>query len=360
MTLLTQYQLLETFKTFQDSGKQQTWASKNISFPPSCGAPTIKSPQAKPYGFYPDFFLETTWTVCDNKGETPVTHELEMFDQLFALMSQPFLPLLKNIPLWGFLGESWPSPSSSNTTEHTNQKPITWKKDNGQVTMFFKDDPIQVSAALPLQPWFLSAKLPDLRSLTFGNVLFSFFLLVLVSLLIAWLYYIPKFIATRTVFLGYPIPHRISINRLFDSTNQTPPSMNRLILGFPGQGKTSIAHQSHKEQKIHQENTNAHALYFDLKAIPPEQWKDALSNKISTLHLQDHHSLHVTIDHLEQQWKDPGINRQKLEFLEWLLTHSTHTTDTHGTTSPPDQEASHTFKLGDLMIQVLTKILSPK
>ncbi len=329
MTLLTQYQLLETFKTFQDSGKQQTWTLKNISFPTDCGTSTIESPQAKPYGFYPDFFLETTWTVCNHRGDTAVTHELEMFDQLFALVSQPFLPLLKNVPLREFFRESWPLQTTA---------PITgWKNDKAGVTMFFKDDQTQASAPLPLRPWFLTGNLPDLRSLTFGNVHFSLFLLVLVSLLIAWLYNIPKFIASRTVFLGYPIPRRISINRLFDSTNQTPPSMNRLILGFPGQGKTSMAHHYHKEQEIHQNNTNARGLYFDLRAIPPEQWEDALSNNISALHIQDHHSLHVTIDHLEQQWNDPEVNRQKLKFLEWLLNRTHHTTGVPDMTSSPDQ-----------------------
>ena len=100
-----------------------------------------------------------------------------------------------------------------------------------------------------------------------------------------------------------------------------------------------MAHDYHKEQEIHQKKTNApvHALYLDLRAIPPEQWKDALSNKISRLHLQDQHSLHVTIDHLEQQWKDPGINRQKLEFLEWLLNRTNLKVDVPDMTSSPDQ-----------------------
>lgn len=340
MTLFTQYQILETFKTFQDSGKQQTWAAKRILFPPGCGASSTQIhdlSQARAYGFYPDFFLETKWNICDNRVGPPVTHELEMFDQLFALVSQPFLPLLKNVPLWGFLGESWPS----KTTEPT----INWKKDKRRVTMFSKDDPTQISAPFPLQPWFLTGNGPNLASLTFTKLPMQVFLLVLLSLLIAWLYNIPKFIATRTVFLDYPVPHRIPTNRLFGSTKQTTPSMNRLILGFPGQGKTLMAHYDHNEQEIHQKNTKTHALYFDLKTLPPEQWKDALSNKISTLHLQDHHALHITIDHLEQQWKDPGINRQKRELLEWLLQRSRQTTDGHETTVFSDQGPSQKFQL---------------
>lgn len=371
MTLLTQYQLLETFKTFQGSGKQQTLQSqeilpppqtfRKIVFKPGCEAPSPKANESShidpSYGFYPDFFLKTTWTECDNPP-TSDTHKPGMFDQLFAVVSQPFLPLLKNVPLfWGFLGESWPSPSQT-----TDQRTINWEKDKGQVTAFFRENHTLVSATFPLRPWFLTGNLSDFHTPTLGNLPMYLFLLILAGLHLLWLFKIPKFIATRTVFLDYPIPHKIPTQNLFGPTSQASPSFNRLILGFPGQGKTPMAHQYNKEQKIHLKQTNApvRALYFDLKAHPPEQWKNTLSNEISSLHLQDHHSLHVTIDHLEQRWKDPEINRQKLEFLGWLLTRSNHTTDAPDTTSPPDQEPSQAFKLGDLMIKVLTKFLSPK
>lgn len=355
MTLLTQYQLLETFKTLEGSGKQTL---KKIAFKPGCEAPPPKTNEASSWesGFYPDFFLKTTWTECDNTNR-PVPPETKIFDQLFAVISQPFLPLLKNVPLfWGFLGESWPS---SNTT---NQRTIHWEKNKGQVTAFFRENHTLVSAPLPLRPWFLTGNVDDFHTPTFGNLPMYLFLLILAGLYLLWLFKIPKFIATRTMFLGYPIPHKIPTNTLFGSANQDSPSINRLILGFPGQGKTPLAHQYNKEQRIHLKKTNVpvRALYFDLKTSPPEQWKNVLSNEISSLHLQDHHSLHVTIDHLDQQWKDPEINCQKLEFLGWLLTRSNHKTATPDTTSPPDQESSQSFKLGDLMIKVLTKFLSPK
>ncbi len=365
MTLFTQYQLLETFQRFEDSGKRPILHSdreqlpapsiKTIGLPADCDAPTRPPTNHATFGLYPDFILSTSLTLCDRE-RTQTLRERTRFDWLFATTAQLFLPLLKQISLRVFMGDYGNVIPTSDTT---TQAPINWEMGQNDVTLFVKEPPIQLRAIRPLQLWFLDNSLSAFQSLTVGKTVMY---LLLAGITMSWLIFIPKFIAIRTVFLYYPTPFRFPQNILLTRTKESSVSSNRLILGFPGQGKTPMAYQY--EQDLKEQTLNApsstQSLYIDLKVIPPDRWNEVLSQEISSLNLQDHDTLHITIDHLECQWKDPIVNRQKLEFLGRLLARSYQNTIPPETTSPPQPESSQTGQIGDLIIQVLTKILSSK
>lgn len=224
-----------------------------------------------------------------------------------------------------------PNDNDKDKKQPIHQKSFNWDTEQEHLTVFLKNSRYRVSADLPLQPWFLSGNNPDFSLLTLGKMI-AF--LLITGIFMIWIITIPKFIATRTVFLFYPIPFRIPQDMLFAHTHveSTPP--NQLILGFPGQGKTATAVKNREiEKKEYEElkspqakrpSSSPYPLYFDLKALPPEEWKNSLSNTISSLERQDHHSFHVTIDHLERQWQDRMVNLKKLELMEWLLHRSNH------------------------------------
>ncbi len=365
MTLFTQYQLLEIFQRFEDSGKRSILqpdreqlpapSVKTIGLPADCDSPARSSTNHASFGLYPDFILSTSLTLCDRE-RTKTLQERTRFDWLFSTTGQLFLPLLKQVSLRVFMGDYGNVFPTSDTTANTS---INWEMRQNDVTLFVKEHPIQFRAVRPLQLWFLDNSLSAFQSLTVGKTMMY---LLLAGITISWLIFIPKFIAIRTVFLYYPTPFRFPQNILFTRTKQSSVSSNRLILGFPGQGKTPMAYQYEQELKGQTLDapSSTHSLYIDLKVIPPDRWNEVLSQEISSLNLQDHDTLHVTIDHLECQWKDPIVNRQKLEFLGRLLTRSYQNTIPPNTTSPPQPASSQTGQIGDLIIQVLTKILSSK
>ncbi len=365
MTLFTKYQLSEIFQRFEESGKRPIADThreelpapslKTIGLPADCDAPTPPATNHASFGLYPDFILSTSLTLCDRKRAQP-PQERTRFDWLFSTAGQLFLPLLKQVSLRAVMGDYGHALSASDSTNHTS---INWEMGKNDVTLFSKEHPIQFRAIRPLQLWFLDNSFTAFQSLTVGKAMLY---LLLTGITLSWLIFIPKFIAIRTVFLYYPTPFRFPQDILFTRTKERSATSNRLILGFPGQGKTPMAYQYDHDIKAHTQaaSSSTHSLYIDLKVIPPDRWNEVLSLKISSLNLQDHDALHVTIDHLEWQWKDPKVNRQKLELLGRIQTRSYHQTIPSKTASSPQPESSQAGQIGDLIIQVLTKILSSK
>ncbi len=346
MTLLTQSQLLETYKSLENSGRQRSlspesgvFTLKKVRLEEDCRSSSLQDsePYKKNYGFYPNFFLNTGWSICKD-GNPEKNPQYSKFDQFFAFVSQPFLPLLKNVSLWGFIEEPWLGDEKA----PKNQRAIYWDintpdTDKENFSVLLTDKQIKVSSPLPLQPWFLGYPL-DLSSLTLGKKI-KYGLIA--GLFFLWIIIIPKFIATRTVYLNYPTPFKVPQNLLFNQPIKESPWSNQLILGFPGQAKSPNAVDHYIKMKQHYEtekkkspekknetkesdgkqgeNPSPFPHYFDMRAVSPQKWKEKLTKDISNLHHEGHHNLHVFIDHLERQWKEPAINLKKLELLEWLF-----------------------------------------
>ncbi|MDR4485343.1 MAG: hypothetical protein R3B95_19450 [Nitrospirales bacterium] len=335
ITLFSQYQLLETFKSFQASGKipipRSKWepsASINtvslnaVDLPENCAkeaAPSTATPDTVSQyslGLYPDFFLKTSWNLCP-KGSLPREEGHGLFERGFALLSQPFSPLLKHVSLWGFVGDSWPLAKDYIQDIH-------WGKNNGTASLYFRLEGTSVGSNqgvpltflrlggnIGLSPWFLNGKLPSISNLTLEK--FLGYLLV-IGFVGFWLLKVPKFIADRALFLSYSVPTTSTLSTLFP--RESPELMtNRLLIGFPGQGKTAfLATQLQASNMNHPS-----VLYFDLKAHSPDQWQAALMTGVQEKYRQNIQSIHVIIDHLDYQWKDPDINKQKLDFLEFFF-----------------------------------------
>ncbi|MEO8325502.1 MAG: hypothetical protein ABI618_06615, partial [Nitrospirota bacterium] len=86
ITLFSQYQLLETFKSFQVSGKipisRSEWEHSSsingVGFPENCAKETtppstdsVDTVSQYSLGFYPDFFLNTSWDLCPEGNPLP-------------------------------------------------------------------------------------------------------------------------------------------------------------------------------------------------------------------------------------------------------------------------------------------------
>lgn len=326
ITLFSQYQLLETFKSFQVSGKipisRSEWEHSSsingVGFPENCVKETtppstgsVDTVSQYSLGFYPDFFLNTSWDLCPEGSPFPAEGH-GRFERLFALLSKPFTPLLKHVSLWGFVGDSWP--------QAKNNEDIQWDKNNGRVFLYSQLRPpvganhiryLRLGGNISLTPWFLNGSLPEISNLTIGNFLCYLLMLGFVG---SWLRKVPKFIADRALFLSYSTPMVSTLSSLFP-TESPELMMNRLLIGFPGQGKTHFLTTHSKDLNMNHPGV----LYFDLKAHSPDQWQGALISRIQEKYRQNIQNIHVILDHLDYQWKDPGINKQKLEFLEFFF-----------------------------------------
>ncbi|GJL63618.1 MAG: hypothetical protein NPIRA04_22720 [Nitrospirales bacterium] len=314
MKLFTQFQLLEIFDRYKDSGKDLTLLRDHH--------------RPLPAGVYPNFFLEV-----DRKKhyEPGVSQESSIFEQIFGFVSQPFIPLLKQAPLWGFVGESWPRLTAPNDIpsnkplrcEKNTCKEIQWGIDNKQVTLHFYETPesnktitpIKLSAHIPLRQWFAKGETPSIDYLTLGKIL-SY--LVAIGLCIVWLIKIPRFIADRTLFLSYTPPATCSFSAFFTQKIQRV-LPHCLLIGFPGQGKTTHVKELSKKKPA--------MLYFDFKAHRPEEWERTLKKELAARQTEKIPTISVIFDHLDVMWKDPVMNTKKLEFLEKWVYRSLATRD---------------------------------
>ncbi|MDR4495892.1 MAG: hypothetical protein R3B74_16040 [Nitrospirales bacterium] len=114
MRVFSQYQILETFRSYQTSNKKfvnsSDWKGQPnaliLDRTPICPNDlSISSPvnnSVKSYGLYPDFFLKTYWHRCPYT-DSRINEKASLFEEIYALLSQPFTPLLKNTSLWGFV-----------------------------------------------------------------------------------------------------------------------------------------------------------------------------------------------------------------------------------------------------------------
>ena len=411
MKLFTQYQLLQLVQTFHDSPEYKPLI-QNLN--DSCFS-NIKTPPSSdkfPRGVYPKFYSKITascnsvpkadWHEQLNKSRDRTTFQIA-----FGLVSQPFVPLLKHASLLGFTTDTWPDHSTKEQqtpispfpwqsdvqkNQETSPSPLLWQLDGQKVTLKYSIEQdknsdsasfenLSISADLPFIPWFFRAALPTFENFSGGTIV-AYLMLGSVFMLglYFYLYQIPKFIADRVLFLSYNTPAPFMPLSLFAGTAKER-KHNRFVLGFPGQGKTSLALENYKEHnqphaeeteapaeptkktrqspRVHEGNPPTAPPYFDLNAFPPEKWKEELSKQISDLRIEDDQDFHVIIDHLEHQWKDPGVNLKKLELMEWLLNRSNHKKGTSKSSPDKDSsESSQNSKLGDLVIQILTKIVS--
>ncbi|GJL54406.1 MAG: hypothetical protein NPIRA02_15380 [Nitrospirales bacterium] len=316
MKLFTQFQLLELFDRYKDSGKDLSLLHDHH--------------RPLPAGVYPNFFLDVDRkNHSDSKPETFQEHSI--FEQIFGFVSQPFIPLLKQTPLWGFVGDSWPRLTAQDDIPSSNPlrcgkntcKEIRWGIDNDQVTLHFYETPesnkttasIRLSANIPLRRWFAKGETPSIDYLMPGKTL-SY--LLAIGLCIVWLIKMPRFIADRTLFLSYTPPPAWSISDSFVQRNlRVLPHC--LLVGFPGQGKTTHVKELSKKEPA--------MLYFDFKAHRPEEWERTLKKELAAVQTEKRCSIHVIFDHLDVMWKDPVMNTKKLELLEKWVYRSLATHD---------------------------------
>ncbi|MEO8324931.1 MAG: hypothetical protein ABI618_03725 [Nitrospirota bacterium] len=376
MRLFTQFQLLELVKTIQASGKLQHVETSNVCAQPAASPSNdfLYSHEGKSFwGFYPDFFVNTTLVLCQGPIQS-LEESPPIFNKFFALLSQPFLPLLKQASLWGFIGNSWPDqiPGQPHTFD---QKELAWEKGLTITSLsttlareispnpstlskskLFSKDPItsqsslintlQMSAPIPFEIWYLTGSRPDPGALRLAHII-EYLLMALAFL--AWLSLIPKYIANRTVFLSYSPQTRFPLEALFLSQNYANPS-NRLIIGFPGQGKTPLASDLDKAHSC--------VIRLDLKALPPDQWVSSLLEKLTKAKREKVQHIYLMVDHLECQWKNPACNMKKLEFLETLLHR--HSPSLHAEKPPQGTSQTLVIEIRDIQAEVVnTKLLPP-
>ena len=352
MRAFTQSQLLEIFTSMQNTGKFQyvkkTEICNEIKHTPSNVSHHSKQNQLIP-GFYPEFFLSPALDVCTTPKKTS-KHTLEIFDRVFALLSQPFLPLLKHISLGGF-SETWPSHTNTKD-EIGDYRDIRWNYGSRSIALI-SNPPIgqntEAASPNPFSSEKISPYTVEMRAnfpFTFSSETFDALhheyiisYLLIGFIFLAWLINIPRFIANKTVFLSYSTQSRFPMEAIFLSQNWSQTN-NRLILGFPGQGKTPMA--SHIAEN-YSENDQSRFLHFDLKTRPPNQWSSSLSKQLK--HTQNDKVSHVclVVDHLECQWKNPACNMEKLKFLELLLRHHTSTLQTEAALNSSSNQLSLRF-----------------
>ncbi|MDR4495891.1 MAG: hypothetical protein R3B74_16035 [Nitrospirales bacterium] len=116
-------------------------------------------------------------------------------------------------------------------------------------------------------------------------------------------------------------------------------------MGFPGQGKTTLARQLEKDSP---QNT----IYVDLKGHPPDTWQEHVAERIKALKLPEGQTGRIFIDHLDTEWKNPSHNLRKLAFLEWLFTYTSQTSEEQKTVSLTDSEKQRKMTIGDLVVEI--------
>ncbi len=380
MRLFTQFQLLETFKSVETSRKSfvpfSHWKGQTHAIGLDLSADCSENFQASSpyrvsnmsYGINPDFFFDTFWKRC-KKLPTHTSNKAGLFEWGFTIVSHPFVPLLKGSSLWGFIGGAWPPESLGHSGKNLSRPGMAWNIQADQVVLYiqsWKTAPqsgdsqfspaLQLGTTIPLRPWFLKNALPTREKKTVDRL---FLYIILGSVFLVWLIRIPKFIADRTVFLSFGVHPPFSLDTLGKSLASQGLSQN-LILGFPGQGKTTCARQIKKDSP---HNT----IYFDLKAHPPETWQTHVKDQIKALRLQNGQTGRILIDHLDTEWKNPSHNFKKLAFLEWLFTHTQETPEEQKTVSSTDTEKQRKITIGDLVVEIkqdtglgkiITKILA--
>ena len=393
MKLFTQFQMLELAKDLLASKKSSPYLA-HLKQKETSEEKINRESDALYPGIYPEFYSKVTpyfkSTDADRwKNELKNRKERTIFQKAFALISQPFSPLVKQASLLGFIADTRPDTQKAESPESI--PPILWNLEGPQVTLQYlltehtksvrELKILSFATDIPLIPWFFKPALPTFKNSSNETIVaYVIWGVLFIVGLYFYLYRIPKFIADRVLFLSYNTPTPFMPPSLFAGTAKKM-KHNRFVVGFPGQGKTSLALENYEEHnqphgeeteapaeptnktkqspRVHEGNPQTASPYFDLNAFPSEKWKEELSKQISDLKIEDDQDFHVTIDHLEHQWKDPAINLKKLELMEWLLNRANHKKGISKSSPDKDSsESSQNSKLGDLAIQILTKIVS--
>ena len=266
-----------------------------------------------PFGIYPNAFLKTYWFT---HSEGCPQHTSSTFDSFYRVISQPFVPLRKGIQEWGFLHdfEAQASPQQgSKDASVLSSTTIRWLPSinqygqtislNGPLNYQNTDSPsfLHIWADVPLRPWILLFDWPTIR---WSDIPWWLIVLLVFTGYVRILYRCPRFIADQVLFLSYTVPliGTFPPKLIQEENGHTP---NLLILGYPGQGKTSQFSDSEKDTST--------PLYTDLRSITAKDLKsieedcETESNPV------------VIVDHFDWRWDEPTINQRKLEFLEKLL-----------------------------------------
>ncbi len=314
--LFTQYQLLQLVQTFQDSPKDKPFLQH---LKDSCllisETNNTFADDGFPRGIYPELYSKIRQgcnSVSKNEWQKKLNESRDrtIFQKAFALASQPFSPLIKHASLLGFIADTWPA----NAETERN----LWESDGRQITLQYlltehnNEEKLRIlsfSTDLPFIAWFAKENFPTFEKilalrktpleqyLSYGLIAGTFLVIFYF-----YLYSIPKFIANRVLFLSYTPPTGLPMSTLFSNENKSMKD-NRVVIGFPGQGKTNRAKESN-------------LLSFDLKTVSPQDCYFSIKDMLKTN--KDKRSIHLILDHFDHQWKDPQQNMEKLRLLERL------------------------------------------
>ena len=311
MSLVVKHQLMDLYSDSQSrqfSGYAQPASHTLSSFSRTHGLSDCRTPfpdhsQSLPYGMYPNAFLKTHWYM--HSSNCP-REDSPLFDSFYRFWSQPFVTLRKGIQEWGFLHTANSANGSVTRLPFINQDestisltgPITYNANRNSPV----PSKLTIWADVPLRPWILLFSWPKLTGADIPLWLLSMVLFVGYA---RTLYRIPRFIADQVLFLSYTVPIIGTFPpKLIQEENGNTP--NLLILGYPGQGKTS--------QFLDRENATAQQpLYTDLRAITAKDLKSIEED------CENESNPVVVVDHFDWRWDEPKINQRKLEFLEKLL-----------------------------------------
>ncbi len=277
----------------------------------------IKVKPSLPYGMYPNAFLATNRCTHSEKSNV---EKPPLFDTFYRSVSEPFVPHRKGIQEWGFLTNYYSEKkiSEQDSTKKTPagihpelplitqqestitlDGPLRYRTDRKQQSLSY----MRISAELPLEPWILLSSWPTLSP---TDIPWWLSVLLLFTGYATILYKIPRFIADEVLFLSYTIPVMGTfLPQLLRNGNSHTP--NLIILGYPGQGKTSLF----QDTQITQAPNSA---YLDLRDTPSTEWEPKINEDRITKHTNV-----VVLDHFEWGSDEHEMTQSKLDFLEKLL-----------------------------------------
>ena len=284
-------------------------------------------------GFYPDFLFSSTWLLkSDNSDKSEnshkeIKHNINFFDELYQKLGQHFIPLKKGIESWGLLNDSMPD------------KHVRWETVGQDVklhgllrarTVDSSEPKYSPPTEINFEDWknhiFIGAADISFRPFIFGGFLQSnhkrnkvlvFVLnIILFFTLVGLVCKIPLYVANRTMFLFRPrrsnqeLP--LNLEKLIAYN-----TLNLLIVGYPGQGKTQkIDRLVQMELAVVRLNKRP-VVRLNMKNVPAHVWfdyiKDREAGRAASI---------VIIDQFEFRCNEPVINQKKLDLLEKLFFQS--------------------------------------
>lgn len=263
-------------------------------------------------GFYPDFLTDSTWELIV-KNNTQVNNEKSsVFDELYQLISTPFVPLRKGIDNWGFIRNTGTADSRWTITDSRvslnrdlgTQAKIRYseidesiKKDNNYIVL--------ASAKLDAYFSFLGIKWLGLKAI------------FLILVFIAVIYKLSQFVLERVVFLN----REETLSRLDEDMSEaylfSPMRRGLMIIGYPCQGKTrQIKELLYKDKtRDNEEEQKKKIIYINLQQERQNDWEQVIEDKMQGVSSP----VIVMVDQFDYRCNEADINRKKLEFIEWLI-----------------------------------------